>query len=231
MGHFYLDDPPRPFYEVEYSDKKGVLDKPGLMYWRLQQMAEATRHTVISLGGDWDEYGWSEAYNLYKKNTEEAAKRGTEIHDVIENSLLGKTQDLTNYMTFILDSIYDWLSKESIVLSGIEEVFVSNKYGIGGKIDLVMDKPFTIVDWKTIDTKNKEFRPYTTDKTPLLAAYSMGRFNTLDANLWNVFISRDEPGLIIPKLYTREEVEYGWKKFQLCYNLWVHDKQYDPRKV
>jgi hypothetical protein len=174
----------------------GVLDKPGIMYWKLQQMAEATRHTVINLGGDWDEYGWSEAYNLYKQNTEEASKKGTEIHDAIEQALLGeKTEE--QYAN-IIESVQQWLFKESICYTGIEEVFVSNKYGIGGKIDLVEDDRFTIVDWKTIDTKNKKFRPYTKDKTPLLAAYSMGRFNTLDADLWNVFISRDEPGLIIP---------------------------------
>ena len=252
MGHFYTDDPPAPFYEVEYADKKragemrpvtikdarkigaypspnevmGVLDKPGLLYWKLQQMADATHDVVLDLGGDWDEYGWSQAYDLYKKKTEEASKKGTEIHDAIESVLLGDKPDKHKD---ILNSVFTWLALEDINPTGIEEVFVSKEYGIGGKIDVVYEDKLTIVDWKTIDTKDKEFRPYTKDKTPLLAAYSMGIFGTLDASLWNVFISRDEPGVIIPKLYTKEEIEYGWDKFKLCYELWVLDKSYDPR--
>ena len=127
----------------------------------------------------------------------------------------------------------EWLDEEEIRVKEVEGVFVSPTVGIGGKMDVAGlndDDKAVIVDWKTIDTKDKKFRPYTKDKTPLLAAYSMGRFGTLDTDLWNVFISRDEPGKIIPKLYTKEEIEYGWNKFQLCYDLWVLDKNYDPRK-
>ena len=92
-----------------------------------------------------------------------------------------------------------------------------------------MSRP-VIVDWKTIDTIGKKFRPYTDDKTPLLAAYAMGRFGTLDVDCWNVFVSRDEPGKIIPKLYTLEELEWGWTDFQNCYRTCAHRKRYDPRK-
>ena len=256
MGHFYLDDPPRPFYEIEYSDKKragemrpvtvkdarkvgaypspnetvGILDKPGLLYWNLQLMADAVHDVVISLGGDWDTYGWSESYNLYKERKEVSSKMGTEIHNVIEYRLNDNVwnEDCEKHKD-IIRSVLEWLSYEDIIPTGIEEVFVNKTIGIGGKIDVVDRDKLTIVDWKTINTFDKEIRQYPKDKTPLLAAYSMGIFGTLDTKLWNVFISRDEPGKIIPKLYTKEEIEYGWKKFQLCYKLWIHDKGYDPR--
>ena len=256
MGHFYEDDPPRPFYEVEYTDKKrkgeyrpanisdakkvgaypspnevmGIIDKPGILYWKLQMMADASHQTIIDLGGDWDKYGWSKSYDKYKELTSEAANKGTEIHDAIEASLYG--DPFGEEYTEIIKAVLDWLIEEGIKPTGIEEVFVSKDIGIGGKIDVVDDHKsddLTIVDWKTIDTIGKKFNPYTKDKTPLLAAYSMGVFGTLDAKLWNIFISRDEPGKIIPKLYTKEEIEFGWKKFYYAYKLWTHEKGYDPR--
>ena len=261
MGHYYTDDPPAAFYEIEYADKTrageyrpvsikdarregaypspntimGIMDKPGLMYWKMQMLGEATRDTVLDLGGDWDEYAQSQAYNLYKERTEIFSKQGTEIHDMIEQCLIS---DGTYEPDLIVDACVDWLHEEKIEWTGVEEIFVSPEVGIGGKIDVVdatssghpLSNVGTIVDWKTIDTVSKKFRPYTKDKTPLLAAYAMGRFGTLEVDLWNVFISRDEPGKIIPKLYTPEEIEFGWQKFELCYYLWVLDKGYDPRK-
>ena len=253
MGHYYTDDPPAPFYEVPYSDPKregelravtikdakkvgaspspnevmGIIDKPGLLYWKLQMMSDASYQTIIGLGGDWDTYGWSKSYELYKELTSSAANKGTEIHDAIEHALYGDPFD--EEYTEIIKASLDWLIEEGIKPTGIEEVFVSRDVGIGGKVDVVDDNIPCIVDWKTIDTLNKKLNFYTKDKTPLLAAYSMGLFGTLDAKLWNVFISRDEPGRIIPKLYTPEEIEWGWKKFYFAYKLWTHEKGYDPR--
>ena len=31
MGHYYLDNPPRPFYEVEYTDKKRAGENPAAL--------------------------------------------------------------------------------------------------------------------------------------------------------------------------------------------------------
>ncbi|MFA9496853.1 MAG: hypothetical protein ACERKS_13160 [Candidatus Bathyarchaeota archaeon] len=253
MGHYYTDNPPAPFYEIEYADKKragefrpvtikdarrvgaypspnevmGILDKPGLLYWKQQMLAEAVRDTVLDLAGDWDEFAWSQAYSLFKARTAIFAQQGTEIHDMIEQCLIS---DGTYEPDLIVDACVDWLHETGIKWTGVEEVFVSPEIGIGGKIDVVDDTVPAIIDWKTIDTRDKKFRPYTKDKTPLLAAYAMGRFGVLEVDCWNVFISRDEPGKIIPKLYTPEEIEYGWQKFELCYYLWVLDKGYDPRK-
>jgi len=137
-----------------------------------------------------------------------------------------------HYPDPIVDACLNWLADERIVVTGIEEIVVSPSLGLGGKIDVVgydYDGD-VIVDWKTIDTKDKKFRPYTKDKTPLISSYSMMKFGTLSSKLWNVFVSRDEPGKIIPKLYTPEEIEFGWKKFELCYDLWTLDKGYDPRR-
>jgi hypothetical protein len=253
MGHYYTDDPPAPFYEVPYADKTragelrpvtikdakkvgaypspnevmGIIDKPGLLYWKLQHMSDATHQTVIELGGNWDTYGWSKSYDLYKELTSEAASKGTEIHDAIEQALLNNPYE--EQYKEIITSVLHWLEEENISPTGVEEVFVSKDIGIGGKIDVVDSDTLTIVDWKTIDTLGKKLNFYTKDKTPLMAAYSMGVFGTLDTNLWNVFISRDEPGKIIPKLYTREEIEFGWRKFYFAYKLWTHERGYDPR--
>ena len=253
MGHFYTDDPPAPFYEVPYADPKregefrsatitdakkvgafpspnevmNIIDKPGLLYWKLQMMADATYKSIVDIGGNWDTYGWSKSYDLYKELTSEAANKGTDIHNAIEQALNNDPYD-KEYKE-IITSVLGWLVEENINVTGIEEVFVSKDVGIGGKVDVVDNDHLTIVDWKTIDTLNKKVKYYTKDKTPLLAAYSMGLFNTLDTQCWNIFISRDEPGVIIPKLYTRDEIEFGWKKFYYAYKLWTHEKEYDPR--
>jgi len=213
------------------NEVMSILDKPGLMYWKQQMLAEAVFETVIDLAGYWDDRAWSQSYDLFKQKTEIFSQQGTEIHDMIEQALLHPPHEPDP----IVDACIEWMKENNIYPRGVEEIFVSPEVGIGGKIDLVDDMYGSahdvIVDWKTIDTVNKKFRPYTKDKTPLLAAYAMGRFGTLDdVDCWNVFVSRDEPGKIIPKLYTPEELEFGWRKFQLCYELWVLDKDYDPRK-
>ena len=146
MGHFYLDDPPRPFYEIEYTDKKragefrpvtvkdarkggaypspnevmGILDKPGLMYWKQQMLAEAVRDTVLTLAGDWDEFAWSQSYNLFKERTEIFSKQGTEIHDMLEQALIEPPHEPDP----ITDACLKWLREEDFEITGIEEVFV-----------------------------------------------------------------------------------------------------------
>jgi len=269
MGHFYTDNPPRPFYEVPYADKKregetrpttisdakkagafpspntvmNIIDKPGLLYWKLQMMADAVYDTIIELGGDWNTYGWAKSYDKYKQLTEEAANKGTDIHNAIEKSLYGEPFD-DEYIDTV-KAVLDWLIKEKITPTGIEQVFVNKGIGIGGMIDVVDDNSMSIVDWKTIDTIGRYDGVYiekdsnrirridfhVKDKLPLIASYSMGIFDTLDnVNLWNVFISRDEPGVIMPRLYTKEEAEWGWKKFCYTYELWSHNNDYDPRR-
>lgn len=159
MGHFYLDNPPRAFYEIEYSDKNragemrsvtikdarregaypspnevmNILDKPGLMYWKQQMLAEAVRDVVIEHAGDWDDQGWSDAYNLFKERTEIFSKAGTEIHDMLEVALA----DPPHHPDPIVDACLDWLVEERIVVTGIEEIVVSPVLGLGERLMLL----------------------------------------------------------------------------------------------
>jgi hypothetical protein len=261
MGHFYYNDKgiAKPLWEVPYaSPRKGtrpatladarkrggvpspntimdVLSKPGLIRWSDNLLITA----VLSTPTETPMADFRKAVLAkHKELKQEKAELGTQIHAEIEKVLLGTGNGQLDYPKIVGAAVL-WLKESGIEVDGIEQYFVNPFLGFGGMIDVVgvefdveleSEHP-AIVDWKSIDTKGKRFHAYPKDKTPLLAAYAMGYFGTLDVKCWNVFLSRDEPGLVIPKLYSPDEMAWGWTKFQKCFDLWIMEKDYDPRET
>jgi len=223
-----------------------ILAKPGLIRWSDNLLMDAAT-AALALSTEYDSDWKTRALELHKAMRQAKADLGTEIHEEIEKHLrkiLGGQQGYNpergDKWQKVVESAINWLFDDDeqgsdIYIeneSAVEKYFVNDELGFGGMIDLVgcdEGRP-VIVDWKTIDTKGKRFNAYPKDKCPLLAAYAMGYFGTLEADCFNVFLSRDEPGVIIPMLYSEAEIATGWAKFQLCYELWVLDKGHDPRE-
>lgn len=218
----------------------GVLAKPGIQWWSDDLLIDATRQLTVAGFGITEVEIKSAARELHKEWKEAAANEGTAIHDDIEHAVLKMLGRIDSYTPNqdvdprITGAALDWLKAQDWAIEEVEAIFTNPVVGYGGKIDLTATKgynpaTFIIADWKSTNTKGKPLNGYPKDKTPLLAAYAMGFYGDLDVECWNVFLSRDEPGRIEPVKYSRDEIEWGWKKFQLCYELWVMENDYDPR--
>ena len=219
----------------------GVLSKPGIQWWSDDLLMDATINHITE-NADWMTGSLDKAAirELHKQAKEVAANQGTAIHDEIEHAVLKLLGRIDHYTPNpdvdprITGAALDWLKEQNWAIEEVEAIFTNSEVGIGGKIDLTATRgynpaTFIIVDWKSINTAGKRFNGYPKDKTPLLAAYARGYFGDIDVECWNVFLSRDEPGLIFPEKYPQVSIEWGWKKFQLCYELWVMENDYDPR--
>jgi len=160
-----------------------------------------------------------------------AADAGSHYHAEIE-----KVIALDDFVVDLPDktvlAIGDWMFENLVQAQLIEESFAS-PLGFGGKIDLIGEWKTTrrplILDWKTTDTYPDKPISYWPSWCEQLAAYARG-INLLDADLVNVVISRTEPGRLEHKQWTEEEIAYGWDGFKKAFELWIHDKKYDPRE-
>jgi hypothetical protein len=254
MGHFYYlndDNQARPLYEVPYADpSRGmrpatikdakkvdgvpspntimqVEAKPGLARWSDRLLLDAAWDCAAL---PYEEY-LAESKAKHKELKEAAANEGTAIHAEIERVLQNLDYEPDRYVE-IVAAATEWLEQSGIEVTGIEKYFVNHELGLGGMIDVVSTDPAT-VDWKSTTTKGKsdaEVTRYWKDKAPLIAAYNMGYHEILHVPSWNIYLSRDEPGRIIPHKFDNDQLEFGWKKFQHCYELWVMDKGFDPRE-
>jgi len=237
----------------------GILAKPGLIRWSDRLLIETVISMPQSMLEDEQEF-FRVVLENHQKVKKEAASQGTAIHaeieDAIKKVLSAEWESLPDLTFRFSGGKYgEWQSQVAraiewlfyneedgggayIEVTGIEEHFTSAEHGLGGMIDVVgrsktEDHRPVIVDWKTVTLKsNGEFKDtYPEDKLPLMAAYAMGYFGTLDCDCWNVFIGREKTAKIKPVLYTGAELEWGWKKFQHAYELWVMEKNYDPRWI
>jgi hypothetical protein len=214
-----------------------VFAKPGLVRWSDNLLLEA----AVQVGDRWDAYKsfsfeeWkADVLAAHKEAKEAAANEGTAIHAAIERALVDKTP-ITQVENPIIRSALCWLWDSGIEVSGIEQYFVNHDLGLGGMIDVVgaeSGRP-AIVDWKSTTTEGKSdeyIKRFWKEKAALIAAYAMGNFGTLAVDCWNIYLSRDDPGRIVPHFFDIKQRRIGWKLFKSCYETWVIDKGFDPRQ-
>ena len=219
----------------------GIHAKPGLIWWSDDLLMDAaTAVWATEYDGDWK----TRARDLHKEYKEVKANQGTEIHEEIEDAEKHFMEDsIIPFATYKwgpqVEAAINWLLTDEengggyINIEAVEKYFVNRELGLGGMIDIVgtgNGRP-VIVDWKTVDLKpNGDFKnTYPKDKLPLLAAYAMGNYGTLDVDCWNNFIARDPSAKLKAVRYDDDEILWGWEKFQHCYELWVMEKNFDPR--
>lgn len=150
-----------------------------------------------------------------KSHAKNAADDGTKIHTSIESYYLGSWDlvDIAHQETVLAAdaALTEQFGKQDWVP---EKTFA--KDGFAGKTDLSADGII-------VDTKTKEMdvgdKPAIYDSYPMqLAAYRVG-LGMPDARGANLFVSRNNPGVVVVKEYTPEELDRGWKMFQLLKEL------------
>jgi len=186
----------------------GILDKPALTRWLVDQaVAKAT-------GKEWIDG---------KKKAEE----GTRIHDAVEAHFNGEkypkkyTKHVEATLKALKDTypdVDDWVAEAS---------FSTGKGGYGGKVDLHSPKHSIVVDFKT-----KDFDEESADKVKCydehymqLGAYSDG----LELAAYrgaNLFISRDNPGVVKMIKHEDGELMRGYAMFGYLCDFWYYQKRY-----
>lgn len=201
----------------------GILDKPGLLIWKEQQLFNAVLEHPYQQGGDVDE--WKRAVKfLSAKRGRDASERGRELHDKMEKWVANQlsTEDVDiNILNPVIQCLrtvgdFDWIA---------EKAFAYNGYG--GTCDLhCVEENGIILDFKTKDTSDiKKLKGYT-EHIMQLAAYREG-LGLPKARCMNLFFSTQVPGMVVLQEYTEEEVQKAYKMFTHLKDFWKLYNNYD----
>jgi hypothetical protein len=184
---------------------------PGLEAWKLNQMMLAAL-TLPRAEGEGEESFIKRIQADSKDQARKAAERGTQVHTAIEQFFDGQinANDLP-YLEPVYKAVNDTFGN---LMWAVEKSFATES-GFAGKIDLhSMDGDGVVVDFKT-----KEFTSDTLEKVAgfdenvmQLSAYRTG-LKKPNARCANVFVSVTEPGLVVVKEWTQEELARGWAMF------------------
>jgi hypothetical protein len=184
---------------------------PGLEAWKLNQMMLAAL-TLPRAEGESEESFIKRIQADSKDQARKAAERGTQVHTAIEQFFDGQinANDLP-YLEPVYKSVNDTFGN---LMWAVEKSFAAES-GFAGKVDLhSRDGEGVVADFKT-----KEFTSDTLEKVAgfdenvmQLAAYRNG-LKLPNARCANIFVSVTEPGLVVVKEWTQEELVRGWAMF------------------
>ena len=184
---------------------------PGLEAWKINQMMLAAL-TLPRAEGEGEESFIKRIQADSKEHARKAAERGTQVHTAIEQFFDGQinANDLP-YLEPVYKAVNDTFGN---LMWAVEKSFATES-GFAGKVDIhSRDGDGVVADFKT-----KEFTSDTLEKVAgfdenvmQLAAYRHG-LNLPNARCANIFVSVTEPGLVVVKEWTQEELARGWAMF------------------
>ena len=186
---------------------------PGLERWKQNNLLMAALTLPKIEGETLDDYA-SRVIKDAEEQSKAAMARGTAIHGAVEQAFNG------------LDYPSEWVPHVEGTIKAIDAHFGPQKWlaersfasnGYGGKLDLHAQG--IIVDLKT-----KEFGPdHKTlaweEQSMQLIAYANG-LGMPEARCANVFISVNNPGLVVVHEWAKEDLVKAWKMFSALLTFW-----------
>jgi len=133
----------------------GVLNKPAIPKWAATQVAEFVADhpdgvdELRAMGRNPMVYALKE---LPWSRRDEAAVKGSEIHDFAERIVNGESVEVPNALTGYVESAVQFMEDYGIRPVLVEAVVGSREHRYAGKLDLVADSdrhPRSVYDWKT----------------------------------------------------------------------------------
>jgi hypothetical protein len=168
--------------------------------------------------------------DLSNVKRDEAAKRGTYIHNNIENMLLGKDWDDRDIH---LCAVKTWMDANVKEYKDLEISVVNHKLGVAGRMDAsvyLKDGSLIVLDFKGrgfSEAKNGKLtvKRYKTDPMQL-AFYA----KTVGINrIANLYVANDRPEPMIDFYeYSEEEVDAAWEALQHFVKVWQYEHNYKP---
>lgn len=209
----------------------GVIDKPQLTEWKMEQVAKQCFKQRTSDG--WDEEPYvNEMIRRVKEDVGDSADFGTEIHKQIE-AYFTEGVAAPEYDIY-LDKVKEYLAEHSHEIVFSEKTLVNLKVGYAGTCDLLFienkNGAPVYADFKTRRTKpGKPCERYESNILQI-AAYKMADARVTDSPALglNVIISSTEPGRVEFQEWTYTEVERAAQAFYHCAKVWQYQKNYRP---
>jgi hypothetical protein len=260
-SHWYLQDG-RPFHEIANStgtgnrpvtlrdarkvmafpsvtNVLGVLAKPGLDAWKIEQGIMAALTLPRQPDEPLDVFARRVVTDMGEQ-VEKAADFGTAIHNACEVYALNKQVPTDPALLGFFEPWRQWFDENVERIGCVEQVFVHPEYGYAGRVDMVAllkgggaTGPYwAVVDFKTQKVKRSakgEAKPAFYETWPLqLAAYRQAVLVSGAKHvtgLVSVVIDSAAPGPVHVKQWT--DVDY-FGSFVAALALWKYVKGYDP---
>ena len=253
MGHWYAKDG-TPTYEVPNASKGGlrpttltdakklhlvpsvttileVPDKPALLRWKTEQVLKAAWENVRTEMSTFDDWKRQIMYTSESVGRE-AATRGHEIHDALEQFYLGGDLQLKD-LEFIAPVVAAMNERFPGVKWVPESSFTSIQHGFGGRIDMYSPEGI-VLDFKTKNTDDVKKMVAFEGHHMQTAAYAVGllendRFDSVEIDKvrrYNLFISTQQPGLIT--ITESKEFDKDWEMFSTLNRYWQLKNNYKP---
>jgi hypothetical protein len=204
------------------------IGKGSLVDWMCNEVGVAAYSNPPQDGESAQDYA-RRLVRLSKRQVEDAASLGTNVHACIEAALNGQEWD-RSYSVYVLP-VLQWIKDNHIEVIESEHRF-SSQYGYGGTIDVTANRKNSgfILDFKTRKTKaGEKVKPYETQPMQI-AAYHRARFGDLfNMAGANLYISTTEPGRIDAVFYDQTDLSAALDAFDATFDLWCYIKEYDPR--
>ena len=256
-SHWYLRDG-RPFHEIAKKDGSGnrpvtladarkvfalpsvtnvlgVLAKPGLDAWKIEQGIMAALTLPRRPEEPLDAFAHRIVADMGEQ-VEKAADFGSAIHAACEAYALNKQFPENIRLLTFLESWFRWFDSNVERVASIEQVVVHHEHGFAGRVDMVAllrGVGWAVVDFKTQKIKRSAKgvpKPVFYETWPLqLAAYRQGILASGAKNvtgLVSVVIDSVEPGPVHVKQWGG--IDY-FGSFLAALELWKYVKGYDPR--
>lgn len=206
-----------------------ILSKPGLDQWKINKAIDAAINTSRLIEETDSEYT-KRILVSSRKETEEAAERGTRIHSMLEKAFKG-IEEPTGDDASIFNSTKSLLDINCGEQNWESEVtFCNVKKGYGGMIDLDSD------EW-VIDFKTKEFDAGHKQLAYDSMAYQLSAYAIEEGvkhshkRMANIFISATNPGLTVFHEWEKgEDYDRYAEIFDSALALWKNIKKYWPEK-
>jgi hypothetical protein len=194
----------------------GCAAKPGLEAWKLNQMMLASM-TLPRAPDEAEESYVQRVIKDSKEHARAAAQRGTEIHEALENWYEGvMVANMVDYQLGVGEEVKKIFGEPAWEA---EKSFACD-LGYGGKLDLHTEEGNGIViDFKTKEFTDPEKVEAFDEHVMQLAAYRLG-LNLTKARCANVFVSVTEPGLVVVKEWSEEDLERGEEMFYHLLKYW-----------
>lgn len=209
----------------------GVLAKPGLERWKLEQAIHSAL-TLPRLEGESEDAFARRVVQDMEAQAAKAAEFGTRIHDAIASFLTGdyKAHNLLLDTDPYLEQFKAWANQNIEKVHALEKVVGGKHCGYAGRLDLdctLRGVGRCVVDFKSQAVKEGKEPTFYKDWCAQLGAYSK-TINDPVPSIVSLVIDSRAPGPVWPKIWDRHEVFKGLQMFRNCFELWKLMNDYEP---
>jgi len=195
---------------------------PGLEAWKLNQMLLAAL-TLPRIDGEPEEEFVQRIVKDSKEHAKMAAERGSAVHSAIESMYSGVMYaEYAEHQT----GVYREIEAVYGITEFQPEKSFAHEFGFGGKVDLFSKEGGVVIDIKTKEFSDPEKVQGFDEHMMQLAAYRMG-LDLPDARCANVFVSVTNPGLVVVKEWSQEDLTRGWRMFYALLRYWQTKNQHE----